>query len=231
MKKHQFFSAYERYDCDPADCSDFRADTLDYDSETAEEFEEAERLDSESGVDSSFGVDSAEQDEQAAARDADTDIGGLYEISESYDSTDADGADETQTQSDVADPSDGNGICVNPEDETAATCDDCNCTESDNCGEWDCRTAKAQAECSLDDYEIISDVLGGEKQLVKLYSTALCESTEDTLRDVIRANLTEAAKDQYETFEYMQKRGLYPTEEADEQEIWQAKQQFGKLCK
>lgn len=284
MKKYPFFSAYDRFDCDPADCNDFRADTLDYDSETAEEFgsveqnsdtesaeefgnveqnsdaESAEEFgeveqnsdaesseefgnveqsnDSESGVDSSFGVDTLQEDEQAATYDSQNDISELYEESESDSmdySNDAEEA-EAQDEVDVAEPSDGNGVCVNPEDETAATCDDCDCTIDTNCGVSDCGisdcdcTTRAQAECALDDYEIISDVLGSEKQLVKLYSTALCESSEDTLRDVIRANLTEAALDQYETFEYMQKRGLYPTEQADEQKICEAKQQFGKLC-
>ncbi len=108
------------------------------------------------------------------------------------------------------------GMTGSPEDETAATCDDPTCD--------------ARSRCALDDYEIISDVLGCEKQLVKLYSTALCESAEEPLRDIFRENLIEAAADQYSTFEYMQKRGMYKTEPATEEKVTEAKQQFRPLC-
>lgn len=108
---------------------------------------------------------------------------------------------------------------ASPQDETAATSDELYTTQC------------ARAKCALDDYEIISDVLGAEKQLVKLYSTALCEASEENFRDIIRENLIECAADQYSTFEYMEKRGMYPTEEADEEKITEAKQQFTPLCK
>ncbi len=111
-----------------------------------------------------------------------------------------------------------------PFDEMAATRDndDLYSTDTSSC---------AEQRCALDDYEIISDVLGSEKQLVKLYSTALCESAEEGLRNVIRDNLMECAADQYKTFEFMEKRGMYPTEQAEEEKIVQAKQQFQPLCK
>ncbi|MCM1367206.1 MAG: spore coat protein [Roseburia sp.] len=107
---------------------------------------------------------------------------------------------------------------MSSDDETAATCDDLY------------TTTRAQAECALDDYEIISDVLGAEKQLVKLYSTALCEASEENFRNVLRDNLTECAADQYSTFEFMEKRGMYPTSEASEEDVLKAKQQFSPLC-
>lgn len=118
-----------------------------------------------------------------------------------------------------------NDFAPDPDDETAAT------TDHDNsCCGCDSDERSARERCALDDYEIISDVLGSEKQLVKLYSTALCESAEEPLRDVIRGNLIECANDQYKTFEFMEERGLYPTEQAPEEKITQAKQQFCPLC-
>lgn len=111
-----------------------------------------------------------------------------------------------------------------PSDEQAATLDDCYC--GDTCG---CDST-AQEKCQLDDYEIISDVLGSEKEIVKLYSTALCETAEENLRDIIRDNFTEAAADQYKAFSYMQENGMYKTEQASETEILKAKQQFTPLC-
>lgn len=115
----------------------------------------------------------------------------------------------------------GNGCdCgyVDPSDEQAATCDELYTTTC-ACG-----------KCALDDYEIISDVLGAEKQLVKLYSTALCEAAEEPFRNIIRENLSECAADQFKTFEFMESRGMYPTEQADEEQVTQAKQQFTPLC-
>lgn len=115
-----------------------------------------------------------------------------------------------------------------PSDEQAATSDNwCNC--GDSCG---CGTGKsAQEKCQLDDYEIISDVLGSEKEIVRLYSSALCETAEENLRDVIRDNFTEAAADQYKAFSYMQQNGMYKTEQASEEDITKAKQQFAPLCR
>ncbi|MDE6293655.1 MAG: spore coat protein, partial [Clostridiales bacterium] len=112
-----------------------------------------------------------------------------------------------------------------PSDEQAATLDDCYCGDACGCG------TTAQEKCQLDDYEIISDVLGSEKQIVKLYSTALCETAEENLRDIIRDNFTEAAADQYKVFSYMQENGMYKTEQATEEKILEAKQQFTPLCR
>ncbi|MDE7163912.1 MAG: spore coat protein [Clostridiales bacterium] len=112
-----------------------------------------------------------------------------------------------------------------PDDEQAATLDDCYCGDTCGCG------STAQEKCQLDDYEIISDVLGSEKQIVKLYSTALCETAEENLRDIIRDNFTEAAADQFKVFSYMQENGMYKTEQASEAKILEAKQQFTPLCR
>lgn len=120
----------------------------------------------------------------------------------------------------------GKSVQYAPSDEQAATRDNwCNCGDSCGCGET------AQEKCQLDDYEIISDVLGSEKQIVKMYSTALCETAEENLRDIIRENFTEAAADQYKAYSYMQENGMYPTEQATEEDITKAKQQFAPLCR
>lgn len=153
-------------------------------------------------------------DEQVAT----TDLSDLYVNDEGYDDSDKD----------EHEPCNGDSCTFNFEaaDEQAATRDDwCNCGDSCGCGE------SAQEKCQLDDYEIISDVLGSEKQIVKLYSTALCETAEENLRDIIRENFTEAAADQYKAFSYMQENGMYPTEQASEEDITKAKQQFAPLCR
>lgn len=92
----------------------------------------------------------------------------------------------------------------------------CNC----NCTEF------AQDVCKLSDKEIISDVLGSHKTLVKLYGTALCETSCPKLRNLIGNQLSECAEDQYDAFLYMHERGLYPTDAAPMPKVNQAKKKF-----
>ncbi len=93
----------------------------------------------------------------------------------------------------------------------------CNCNRS---------TEFAQDVCKLTDKEIISDVLGSQKSLIKLYGTALCEASCPKLRDLIDNQLSECAEDQFDAFLYMQERGLYPTDSAPMPKINQAKKKF-----
>ncbi len=137
---------------------------------------------------------------------------------------DSEHADEIEDNYDVesADDYDSEAMqyVVDPSDETAATVDEWYTTGD----------TPAQEHCKLDDYEIISDVLGSEKEIVKLCSTALCETAEEPLRDIIRENFDEAAADQFKAFTFMQERGMYQTEQASEEKITEAKQQFCPIC-
>ncbi len=232
----------DRFDCDPADCnigssmssSDDTSDsTEEYSVDTVETTTNTGSVadsDTDSEAADDFGVDESTTDETAATdlgtsddgTTGDTDLSNLYEVADAQDSADSETSDSSYDTKSYrwSDSENADETAVDPSDETAATCDsDC-----------DCGTTYAQKKCSLDDYEIISDVLGCEKQLVKLYSTALCESSEEPLRDIIKENLIEAAADQFATFEYMEKRGMYETEQADEQKVLQAKEQFCPLC-
>lgn len=87
-------------------------------------------------------------------------------------------------------------------------------------------TEFAQDMCKLTDKDIISDVLGSQKSLVKLYGTALCETSCEKLRNLIDAQLSECAEDQFDMFLYMNERGLYPTDLAEDQKIEQARERF-----
>ena len=91
---------------------------------------------------------------------------------------------------------------------------------------YNANTEFAQDVCKLSDKEIITDVLGSHKALVKLYGTALCESSCPTLRNLIDNQLSECAEDQFDAFLYMQERGLYPTDNAPMPKINQAKKKF-----
>ena len=90
-------------------------------------------------------------------------------------------------------------------------------------------TEFAQDKCSLSDQEIVSDVLGCQKSLVKLYSSALCETSCTELRDLIGNHISECAIDQYDAFLYMNERGMYPTDNAPTPKVTQAQKKFVKL--
>lgn len=112
----------------------------------------------------------------------------------------------------------------------------CGCTSSDSRSsgrniqaassgrnQW---TEFAQDKCALSDKEIISDVLGCQKSLVKLYGNALCETSCTKLRDLIETQLSECAVDQFDAFLYMNERGMYPTDNAPMPKVAQAQKKF-----
>lgn len=87
-------------------------------------------------------------------------------------------------------------------------------------------TEFAQDRCKLTDYDIISDVLGSHKALIKLYGTALCEIGCDNLRNIVTSKMTECAEDQLDAFLYMNERGMYKTEPAPLQKVKEARQKY-----
>lgn len=87
-------------------------------------------------------------------------------------------------------------------------------------------TEFAQDQWKLSDYDIISDVLGSHKNLIKLYGTALCEIGCKDLRNVVTSKMTECAEDQLDAFTYMNQRGMYKTEPAPVQKVKEARQRF-----
>ena len=200
---------------DRDDCGcDGRTDSCGYndDTETAQEYcDPSDETAAVDGYETSVDEPTAEYDTEAAD-DCGCGCGRGNDRRDGHDGCDGDSCEFSDNSAETA-----REYGVDLADSEMAACDD--------------RTFAAQEKCSLDDYEIISDVLGGEKQLVKLYSTALCESAEEPLRALIKENLAECANDQFATFEYMEKRGLYPTDEASEEQIVEAKRLFGPLCK
>lgn len=81
----------------------------------------------------------------------------------------------------------------------------------------------------LDDKTIISDVLGSQKALVKLYGTALCESSCNKLRTLVSKHMNEIACDQFDSFTYMSDHNMYPTDCAQQTKINSAKTKFNKV--
>lgn len=82
---------------------------------------------------------------------------------------------------------------------------------------------------AMTETELLTDLLGTEKQLVKEYAGNTTESACPSLRQLLIANLTECSQDQYQIFDQMRQRGLYPIKDAQTQNVTAAKQTIQEL--
>ena len=78
----------------------------------------------------------------------------------------------------------------------------------------------------LNDKDISSDVLEDLKSLIKLYSQNLCECAEENIRCQLSDCICELDHQQFACFEFMNKKGYYPTKQAPEGNINQAIEKF-----
>ncbi|MDY2880280.1 MAG: spore coat protein [Candidatus Borkfalkiaceae bacterium] len=91
--------------------------------------------------------------------------------------------------------------------------------------------AKKQYENILNEKDSLTDILTGEKELVKLYGAALTETSGKELRRALREHLQETAEDQFALFKVMQKNGYYEPKPADKSVIDEKAQMFSKSLK
>ena len=78
--------------------------------------------------------------------------------------------------------------------------------------------------------ESLTDMLTVEKNLVKIYATALTEMSSEANRSLIKKNLTDAADGQNLIFCEMQRQGFYETTPGTKEKLLEAKEQFCKSC-
>ena len=76
------------------------------------------------------------------------------------------------------------------------------------------------------DKEVLQDALTAEKTATNNYNTYANECVHDTVREAILNCLSEEHKIQEEVFNAMHTRGLYPTPEAEDKKVDEAKQKF-----
>lgn len=67
----------------------------------------------------------------------------------------------------------------------------------------------------LTEKDVLTDILTGEKDLVKLYGSAMTEAVAKDVRKTVKSNLMETAEDQLSIFNVMQKNGYYQVKPAD----------------
>lgn len=83
----------------------------------------------------------------------------------------------------------------------------------------------------LNEKDALYDILTGEKNLVKLYGSAMTEASGKDVRKAVKANMFETAEEQYSVFEVMQKNGYYEVQPADKAIIDEKISTFSKTLK
>jgi len=81
----------------------------------------------------------------------------------------------------------------------------------------------------LTERELLTDLLHTEKDMAKTYAGSVTESASQELRKLLIRNMTECAEDQLCVFEEMNRRNMYPTKQAQQQEVMTAKQNMQQL--
>ena len=82
---------------------------------------------------------------------------------------------------------------------------------------------------NLTERELLTDLLNTEKEMVKTYAGNITESAGHTLRQILTRHMTECAEDQLCIFEEMNRRNMYPTKQAPQQDTQTAKQTMQQL--
>ena len=82
------------------------------------------------------------------------------------------------------------------------------------------------AQNVLNEKDSIQDMLNLEKQIVKLYATAITEGCSKGFRNQVTQNLNESVEGQMDVFSLMTECGYYQVESAKEQSLQQEREKF-----
>ncbi len=81
-------------------------------------------------------------------------------------------------------------------------------------------------QAAMNEKELMTDLLNTEKEIAKLYTTAITESSCPNMRQVLIQNMQQTCTDQYNLFNQMRTKGYYQTKDAQASDVQQAKQKF-----
>jgi spore coat protein CotF len=82
----------------------------------------------------------------------------------------------------------------------------------------------------LNEKVALQDMLATEKEVVKMYSTALTESSTSKVRSIFKSSWQDAVADQYGVFTLMSELGYYEPAPADKTVIDKQKDNFKKVA-
>lgn len=80
----------------------------------------------------------------------------------------------------------------------------------------------------LTDAEIATDVLGSLKSEIMMYMNGIIESNCPKMRTLLTKLHMQACENQFETFEYLNKKNLYPVENAEAAKVKETVTKFSK---
>ena len=83
-------------------------------------------------------------------------------------------------------------------------------------------------DVTLNEKDSLQDMLNVEKNLVKVYSTAMTEGCSQGFRTLIKSHWGESVEDQMNVFLQMTEHGYYKVESAPEQMLLEQKDKFNK---
>lgn len=86
-------------------------------------------------------------------------------------------------------------------------------------------------EVTLNEKDSLQDMLNLEKELIKVYSTALTEGVSKGFRNQVKSNFIEANDDQLAVFLQMTDKGYYRVQSADEETLTNLRDNFSKTQK
>ncbi|MDR3318890.1 MAG: spore coat protein [Clostridiales bacterium] len=78
----------------------------------------------------------------------------------------------------------------------------------------------------MQEKDILQDILVLEKDIVKSYGSFLIESSCPKMRTLLNDNFKQSAGDQFCVFDAMSKRGYYPTKDATDSDVQEAKSKY-----
>ena len=84
-------------------------------------------------------------------------------------------------------------------------------------------------ETALNEKDSLQDMLNLEKEIVKIYATALTEGSGKTFRTLIKNGFISSSQDQFEVFKTMSDQGYYEVAPADKSVIDKEKAKFKKV--
>ena len=87
------------------------------------------------------------------------------------------------------------------------------------------------ADNSLNEKDSLQDMLNVEKQIVKMYCTAITEGVSKGFRTKVKENLMESIGDQMDVFLQMTSLGYYRVQSAPEEATKEQKQKFSSVAK
>ncbi len=86
-----------------------------------------------------------------------------------------------------------------------------------------------KAEITLNEKDSLQDMLNLEKQMVKVYGTAITEGASKGFRTLIKTHLSETVKDQFDVYTMMTDHGYAKVQTAPAEMLNQQKEKFSKV--